>query len=40
MPGHPHWTVDPVTSGSSAAPKSATPGLRPSPLGMQGIRLH
>ena len=30
MPGHPYWTVDPVTSGSSSDTRSAAPQLHPS----------
>jgi len=37
MPGHPDWTVDPVTSGSPARPRPDAPDLRPSPLKVHGF---
>jgi aminopeptidase N len=37
MPGHPDWTVDPVTPASSARSKSDAPGLRSFSLKLDGF---
>jgi len=40
MPGHPDWTVDPVTPGSLAALSHATQSLGPSTMGLRPFRLR